>query len=63
MKGQPAYTGISLFKMMLLSCWYDVSDVETEELVKETLSYIHFCGFRLEDQTQIIRFYADFAIK
>ncbi|XOD67371.1 MAG: transposase [Flavobacteriales bacterium Tduv] len=41
---------ILLFKMMLLSHWYDFSDVGTEELVKESLSCIRFCGFRLEDQ-------------
>ncbi|XOD66534.1 MAG: hypothetical protein ACMUEL_00270 [Flavobacteriales bacterium Tduv] len=33
-KGQPAYSGISLFKMMLLSHCYDLSDVGTEKLVK-----------------------------
>ncbi|XOD67022.1 MAG: transposase [Flavobacteriales bacterium Tduv] len=48
-KGQPDYSGILLFKMMLLSHWYDLSDVETEELVKEFLSCMSFCGFRLED--------------
>ncbi|XOD67620.1 MAG: hypothetical protein ACMUEL_06750 [Flavobacteriales bacterium Tduv] len=28
-KVQPAYSGISLFKMMLLSHWCDLSDVKT----------------------------------
>ncbi|XOD67367.1 MAG: transposase [Flavobacteriales bacterium Tduv] len=37
--------------MMLLSNWYDLSDVGTEELVKESLSFMRFCGVRLEDQT------------
>ncbi|XOD68173.1 MAG: transposase [Flavobacteriales bacterium Tduv] len=50
MKGQPSYSGISLFKMRLLNHWYDLSDVGTEELMKESLSCMHFCGFRLEDQ-------------
>ncbi|XOD67129.1 MAG: transposase [Flavobacteriales bacterium Tduv] len=36
--------------MMLLSHCYDFSNVGTEELVKESLSGIRFCGFRLEDQ-------------
>ncbi|XOD67892.1 MAG: transposase [Flavobacteriales bacterium Tduv] len=49
-KGQPAYSGISLFRMRLLCHWYDLSDVETEELVKKSLSYILFCCFRLETQ-------------
>ncbi|XOD68153.1 MAG: transposase [Flavobacteriales bacterium Tduv] len=50
MKSQPAYSGISLFTMMLLSHRYDISEVGTEELVKESLSCMRFCGFRLEDQ-------------
>ncbi|XOD67554.1 MAG: hypothetical protein ACMUEL_06355 [Flavobacteriales bacterium Tduv] len=33
-KEQPAYSGKWLFKMMLLSNWYDISDLETKELVK-----------------------------
>ncbi|XOD67988.1 MAG: transposase [Flavobacteriales bacterium Tduv] len=49
-KEEPAYSGISLFKMMLLSNCYDISDVGTEELVEEFLSCMRFCGFRLEDQ-------------
>ncbi|XOD67214.1 MAG: transposase [Flavobacteriales bacterium Tduv] len=36
--------------MTLLSNWYDLSDIGTEELVKKSLSFIRFCGFRLEDQ-------------
>ncbi|XOD66734.1 MAG: transposase [Flavobacteriales bacterium Tduv] len=35
--------------MMLLSHWYDLSNVGTEELVKESLSCMFFCCFRLED--------------
>ncbi|XOD67435.1 MAG: hypothetical protein ACMUEL_05655 [Flavobacteriales bacterium Tduv] len=31
-KGQPTYSGISLFKMMLLSNWCDLSNVGTENL-------------------------------
>ncbi|XOD67856.1 MAG: hypothetical protein ACMUEL_08170 [Flavobacteriales bacterium Tduv] len=34
-KSQPTYSGISLFKIMFLSYWYDLSDVGTEELVKD----------------------------
>ncbi|XOD66753.1 MAG: hypothetical protein ACMUEL_01535 [Flavobacteriales bacterium Tduv] len=34
-KGQFVYSRISLFMMMILSHWYDLSDVETEEFVKE----------------------------
>ncbi|XOD68150.1 MAG: transposase [Flavobacteriales bacterium Tduv] len=44
-KRLPAYSGISLFKIMFLSHWCDLSDLETEELVKESLSCMNFCGF------------------
>ncbi|XOD67444.1 MAG: hypothetical protein ACMUEL_05715 [Flavobacteriales bacterium Tduv] len=35
--------------MMLLSHWYDISNVGTEELVKKFLSCMRFCGFLLEN--------------
>ncbi|XOD68188.1 MAG: transposase [Flavobacteriales bacterium Tduv] len=35
---------------MFLIHWYDLSDVGTEELVKESLRCMLFCGFQLEDQ-------------
>ncbi|XOD67741.1 MAG: transposase [Flavobacteriales bacterium Tduv] len=31
--------------MMLLSNWYDLSDVGAEEFVKKSLSYMRFSGF------------------
>ncbi|XOD67846.1 MAG: transposase [Flavobacteriales bacterium Tduv] len=49
-KGQPAYSGISLFKVMLLSHWYDLSDIGTGELMKESLRSMLFCGFQLENK-------------
>ncbi|XOD67937.1 MAG: transposase [Flavobacteriales bacterium Tduv] len=42
-----------------MSHWYDISDVGMEKLVKESLSCMRFCVFRLEDQFQIIGLYAD----
>ncbi|XOD66793.1 MAG: transposase [Flavobacteriales bacterium Tduv] len=36
--------------MMFLSHWYDLSDVGIEKFVKESLSCMHFSGFRLKDQ-------------
>ncbi|XOD66828.1 MAG: transposase [Flavobacteriales bacterium Tduv] len=36
--------------MMLLSNWYDISDIGTEELVKKYLSFMCFCCFLLENQ-------------
>ncbi|XOD67765.1 MAG: transposase [Flavobacteriales bacterium Tduv] len=49
-KSQLAYSGISLFKMMLLSNWYDLSDVGHGRIGKKALCCIRFFGFRLEDQ-------------
>ncbi|XOD66618.1 MAG: transposase [Flavobacteriales bacterium Tduv] len=37
-KVQPAYSGISLFNTLLLSNWYDLSDVEMEKLLKTSIS-------------------------
>ncbi|XOD67447.1 MAG: transposase [Flavobacteriales bacterium Tduv] len=37
--------------MMLLSHWYDLSDVGTKELVKNSIGCMRFSGFRLENQT------------
>ncbi|XOD66977.1 MAG: transposase [Flavobacteriales bacterium Tduv] len=62
-KGQPAYSGISLFKMIFLIHWYDLSDVGTEELLKKSLCCMRFFCFRLENQIQIIRLYAKFEMK
>ncbi|XOD67598.1 MAG: transposase [Flavobacteriales bacterium Tduv] len=46
--------------MMLLCHWYDISNVGTEELVKESLSFMRFFGFLLEekipDYTTLCRF-------
>ncbi|XOD66760.1 MAG: transposase [Flavobacteriales bacterium Tduv] len=36
--------------MMLLTHWYDLSEIGTKELVKEYLSCMQFCGFRLKNQ-------------
>ncbi|XOD67563.1 MAG: hypothetical protein ACMUEL_06410 [Flavobacteriales bacterium Tduv] len=32
--------------------WYNLSDVETEELVKEFLNFVHFYGFLFEVHIQ-----------
>ncbi|XOD67078.1 MAG: transposase [Flavobacteriales bacterium Tduv] len=66
-KDQPAHSGIALFKMMLLSQSYDLSDLGTEKLVKETLSFMRFSGFRLEYQipnhTTLCRFHNEIIAK
>lgn len=47
--GQDAYSGLLLFKMLLVGIWYDLSDERTEEMVNDSLSTMRFCGLRLED--------------
>ena len=47
--GRPSYRGLLLFKMLLISIWYDLSDEMTEEMVNENLSAMIFCGLQIED--------------
>ncbi|XOD66778.1 MAG: transposase [Flavobacteriales bacterium Tduv] len=58
---------MSLFKIIFLSHWYDLSDVGTEELVKESLRCMRFCGFRLEDKipdhTTLCKFRNEIVVK
>lgn len=48
--GRPSYSGLLLFKMLLLEYWYNLSDVQVEEMVNENLSAMVFCGLDLEDE-------------
>src|SRR5215469_12825069 len=47
--GRPAYSGLLLFKMLLLGIWYDLSDEKVEESVNENLSMMRFCDLDIED--------------
>ena len=35
--------------MKLISTWYGISDVQTEEVVNDSLSAFLFCGLAIED--------------
>ena len=48
--GRKAYPPLLLFKMSLLQTWYGLSDYETETQVNDRLSFMKFCGLRLEDE-------------
>jgi IS5 family transposase len=48
--GRPSYSGLLLFKMLLISYWYGLSDEMTEEMVNENLSAMMFCGLQIEDE-------------
>lgn len=48
--GQPSYSGLLLFKMILLGVWNgNLSDRLVEEMANENLSAMKFCGLSLED--------------
>jgi IS5 family transposase len=47
--GRPAYSGLLLFKMLLLGIWYNLSDERVEESVNENLSMMRFCELDIED--------------
>lgn len=50
-KGEPAWLPIALFKAMLLSIWYDLSDVKLSEALDDRGSFRRFCGFSASEPT------------
>ena len=50
-RGTKAYNPLLLFKMQLISVWYDLSDVQTEIMVNDSLSAMRFCDLSIEDYT------------
>ena len=48
-RGQKPYDPLILFKMQLISIWHNLSDVQTEVMVNDSLSAMKFCGLTLED--------------
>ena len=48
-RGTKAYNPLLLFKMQLISIWYDLSDVQTEAMVNDSLSAMRFCDLSIED--------------
>lgn len=65
--GRPSYSGLLLFKMLLLQTWYNLSDPGVEDMVNENLSAMLFCGLALEDNvpdhSTISRFRSDLSYK
>lgn len=43
--GEPAWPPLCLFKALLLSVWYDLSDVKLAEALDDRASFRQFCGF------------------
>jgi len=48
-RGAKAYSPLLLFKMQLISIWYDLSDIQTEAMVNDSLSAMKFCNLTIED--------------
>jgi transposase, IS5 family len=59
-KGADGYPPLCLFKALLLSVWYDLSDAKLEDALADRLSFRKFCGFPLDaqtpDETTFVRF-------
>ena len=59
-KGEPAWPPLAMFKALLLSVWYDLSDVKLAEALDDRASFRTFCGFsRTEatpERTAFVRF-------
>jgi IS5 family transposase len=58
--GSPAYPSLTMFKIMLLQTWYDLSDPQTEEALLDRISFARFVGLSLAsdvpDHSTICRF-------
>jgi transposase, IS5 family len=44
-KGEAAWPPLSMFKALLPSVWYDLSDVKLAEALDDRASFRRFCGF------------------
>ena len=50
-KGEPGWPPLALFKALLLSVWYDLSDVKLAEALEDRSSFRRFCGFASDEPT------------
>lgn len=50
-KGEHAWPPLSMFKALLLSIWYDLSDVKLAEALDDRASFRRFCGFSGSEAT------------
>jgi transposase, IS5 family len=59
-KGEPAWPPLALFKALLLSVWWDLSDVKIAEALDDRASFRRFCGFSgneaTPERTTFVRF-------
>ena len=50
-KGEPAWPPLAMFKALLLSIWYDLSDVKLAEALDDRGAFRRFCGFSANEAT------------
>jgi IS5 family transposase len=50
-RGEPAWPPLAMFKALLLSIWYDLSDVKLAEALDDRASFRRFCGFSATEPT------------
>ena len=50
-RGEKAWPPLALFKALMLSIWYDLSDVKLAEAVEDRTSFRRFCGFASDEPT------------
>lgn len=50
-KGEASWPPVALFKAMLLSVWYNLSDVKLAESLDDRVSFRRFCGFAAHEAT------------
>ncbi len=50
-KGELGWLPLVLFKVLLLSVWYDLSDVKLAETLDDRASFRRFCGFAMNEPT------------
>jgi transposase, IS5 family len=59
-KGEAAWPPLSMFQALLLSVWYDLSDVKLAEALDDRMSFRRFCGFcgtePVPERTAFVRF-------
>src|SRR5829696_976544 len=49
--GEQSWPPLALFKALLLSIWYDLSDVKLAEALDDRVSFRRFCGFASHEPT------------
>ena len=49
--GKESYPPLAMFKILLLQNWYNLSDSQAEDALRDRISFRYFCGFSFHDET------------